>query len=313
MSIDPRIPLSALRSFEASGRHLSFTRAANELFVTQAAISHQIRRLERYLGVKLFKRLHRALLLTDEGQMLLTPVREAFEQMDGAINKVKAGSHSKRLTISALPSVASGWLVHLLGGFMEEYPDIDLRIAPTAALTDFNRDGVDVVVRYGRGQYPGLHVEWLMSEDRFPACSPNLPGTHGPLTRPEDLARYTLLHDDDRNEWAMWLKAAGAELPMAGRGPIFTDASLAIASAVAGQGVVLARQVLATQYLEEGRLIRLFQQTLPTEHAYYIVYPPDHGQRPAVRLFCDWLLEQRDTPGKRLHPGRPSRSPIAEN
>ena len=293
MPIDPHIPLPALRAFEASARHLSFSRAADELFVTQAAVSHQIRRLEDFLGVRLFRRLNRAVMLTDEGQALFGPVHNAFNGVDAAVRQVRGGLDSKRLTVSSLPSVASRWLVPRLGSFMEAYPDIDLRLAPNHDLTDFERDDVDVVVRYGRGRYPGLHVEWLFDEDLYPMCSPRLIGRFGNLDSPADLARYPLLHDDNRIDWTSWLRLVGADEVDPARGPVFNDSSMLIQAAVAGQGIALARSVLAEDDLEAGRLVRLFEQALPAELAYYLVYPPEHGQRPTVQAFRSWVLEQR--------------------
>ncbi|MEM7405505.1 MAG: transcriptional regulator GcvA [Pseudomonadota bacterium] len=283
-------PLSAMKVFEVAARHLSFTRAADELFVTQAAVSHQIRRLEDFLGVKLFKRMNRALMLTDSGQMLLPPVRDALVQIDQAVQRVTAPDHSGRLTVSVLPSVAARWLVPRLGSFLTQHPDIDLLLSPSNKLTNFDQDDVDVVIRYGHGDYPGLVVRWLMDEDRFPVCAPSLQ-THGPpLETPADLDRHVLLHDDDRSQWRMWLRLAGAGQVDASHGPVFTDASLMLEAALTGQGVALARRVLAETALKDGQLVRLFKQALPTNQAYYLVYPPTHGERREVQAFCDWAL-----------------------
>ena len=292
MSIDVHIPLNALRVFEAAGRHLSFTRAAEELFVTQAAVSHQIRRLEDYLGVRLFRRMDRALLLTDAGQTLLPQVRTSLTQLDAAIKQVKDTPDGKRLSVSLLPSVASRWLVPRLGTFIARHPDLDLRLAPSHELTDFDRDDVDCVIRYGHGNYPDLVVHFLFGEGHSPVCSPELRGRFGALDSPEDLARYTLLHDDDRTDWAQWLKLAQATDVDANRGPVFTDQGMMIQAAVEGHGVALARNALTEQDVAEGRLIRLFEQARPTRNAYYLIYPPHHEQRVGVQAFRDWLLQQ---------------------
>ena len=260
------------------------------MFVTQGAVSHQIRCLEDFLGLKLFKRLNRAQMLTDAGQLLLPSVRDALNQIDAAIAKVTAPDSEGRLTVSLLPSVAARWLVPRLGSFLAEYPDIDLLLSPSTRLTDFNQDDVDVVIRYGGGNYSGLVTCWLMDEDTFPVCAPHLPNAQQPLERPADLANQVLLHDDNRTEWAMWLRLAGASEVDAAHGPVFTDVSLMIEAAVNGQGVALARSVLADIELREGRLIRLFRQTLHTDQAYYLVYPPAHAERPEIQSFCEWAL-----------------------
>ena len=284
------VPLAALRVFDLAARYLSFTRTADDLFVTQAAVSHQIRRLEDYLGVKLFKRLNRALMLTDEGQLLVPPLRDALEQIDSALAKVTSSASELKLTVSMLPSVASRWLVPRLGSFIARYPEIDLLLAPSTKLTDFDRDNVDVVIRYGRGEYAGLISRWMMDEDRFPVCAPELQRS-GDIHVPSDLSGQTLLHDDSRTEWAMWLRLAGVEEVNAERGPVFSDASLMLEAAASGQGVALARSRLADLELASGRLVRLFETTLPTDQAYYLVYPPAHAERPAVKAFCDWALD----------------------
>lgn len=291
MPIDPRIPLSALRTFESAARHLSFTRAAEELFVTQAAVSHQIRRLEAYLGVSLFRRFNRALLLTDEGQALHKPLEIAFSSVDQAVKQVQSGLDRGRLTVSILPSVASRWLVPRLGGFLTRNPDLDVRIAPSLALTDFGRDDVDCVIRYGSGNYPGLEVLRLFGEAMYPVCSPSLPGTHGPLAAPADLARYPLLHDDDYSDWVGWLRVTGNPDVPAERGPVFTDAGMLLQAAMAGQGVAIARSVLAEAELASGNLIQLFPEELGSEQAYFLAYPLHHGTRPGVKAFRAWLTE----------------------
>lgn len=292
MSIDAHIPLGALRVFEVAGRHLSFTRAAEELFVTQAAVSHQIRRLEEFLGVRLFRRLNRSLLLTDAGQTLLPQVRDALTQLDTAVKQVATRGDGKRLSISLLPSLASRWLVPRLGTFIARHPDLDLRLAPSNDLTNFDRDDVDCVIRYGGGNYPGLTVHFLFGEAHSPVCSPALLGRLGPLEQPLDLARYTLLHDDDRNAWLQWLKLADATQVDGNRGPVFTDAGMMIQAAVAGHGVALARNALAEQDVAAGRLVKLFELDRPTRNAYYLIYPPHHESRPGVQAFKAWLLEQ---------------------
>ena len=283
-------PLNALRAFEAAARHLSFTRAAAELHVTQAAISHQVKALEQHLGRKLFRRLNRALLLTDDAQAYLPSVSRAFTLLNEATGNLLSKKSPGPLTVSALPSFAARWLVPRLGRFRQVRPDIDLRIDPSAELSNFSGDDVDVSIRYGRGKYPGLRTDWLMTEDIFPVCSPLLLAGAQALREPSDLEHHVLLHDDGHGDWRTWLLAAAADGVDPTRGPIFTDSGMLIQAAMAGQGVALARGVLAADELAAGRLVRPFALSLPTEYAYYLVCPQDRAEQPKIAAFRDWLL-----------------------
>ncbi len=285
-------PLSALKGFEAASRHLSFTRAAEELHVTQAAVSHQVKALEEFLGVALFRRLPRSLALTEAGQAYLPAVRRAFETLSDATARAMAASQRETLTVSVLPSFAARWLVPRLGRFLRDHPELNVRIDPSAKLTDFERDGVDVGIRYGLGQYPGMHAHRLLDEDIFPVCTPALCEPPLPLNEPSDLRHYELLRDDGHGDWRTWLLAAGAKGVDADRGPVFTDSSMLIEAAIAGQGVALAREVLARDALASGQLVRPFSLSLPTEFAYYLVYPRVHSQRPGLEAFRQWILSE---------------------
>ena len=285
-------PLNALRAFEAAARHLSFTKAAEELHVTQSAISHQVKLLEEYLGMKLFRRLNRALVLTDEGQLYLPPVMRVFDQLYEATKRLTENEARGRLTVSILPSFAVRWLVPRLGQFMKLYPELDVRLVPSLELVDFVRDEVDLGIRYGRGHYPGLRVDRLMTEDVFPVCSPELLKGEHPLKQPQDLKHHVLMHDDEHGEWRTWLLSAGVKDVDPARGPTFTDSSMLIQAAVAGQGVALARGALAADDLASGALIRPFTLSLPVEYAYYIVSPEDAADRPKVSAFREWLLQE---------------------
>ena len=285
-------PLNALRAFEAAARHLSFTKAADELNVTQAAISHQVKALEERLGLCLFRRLNRALLLTDAGQGFLPPLREAFDRMAEATERLHSHDARRALTITTLPSIAAKWLVPRLGRFRESHPDIDVRIDASLHLTDFARENVDVALRYGRGRWDGMRSDRLMTEDFFPVCSPALLlGEHG-LHEPRDILRHTLLHDDSRTDWTMWFLAAGIADGDPTRGPSFTDSSLVLQAAVDGQGVALGRSALAAADLEAGRLVRPFDISLAAEFAYYLVCPQSTVEYPKIVSFRDWLLAE---------------------
>ncbi len=285
-------PLNAVRAFEAAARHLSFTKAAEELHVTQAAVSHQVKTLEQHLGLKLFRRLNRALVLTEAGQAYLPPVRRIFDQLYEATKRLTEHEARGKLTVSVLPSFAARWLVPRLGRFVKTYPEIDIRVAPSETLADFAREDVDVGIRYGRGRYPGLRTDRLMTEDIFPVCSPVLlQGSH-PLRRPTDLKHHVLLHDDDHGDWRTWLLAAGVEDVDPTRGPVFTDSSMLVQAAVEGQGVALARGALAADDLASGRLVRPFMLSLPAEFAYYVVCPETTADQPKVVAFREWLLQE---------------------
>ena len=291
-------PLNALRAFEAAARHLSFTRAAEELHVTPAAISHQIKALEDFCGAPLFRRLTRSLLLTDQGQAALPVLREGFDMLAAGSLQLSRQRDDNVLTVSAAPSIAGKWLVARLERFRLRHPDIDVRLDATNRVTDFERDGVDLVIRYGAGIYPGLHVEPLLSTSVFPVCSPELLERGPPLNVPGDLARHTLLHVDWTSQnatwpsWRMWLLAAGVEGVDVERGPRFNDAGLVMQTAIAGQGVALATDVLAVDDLAAGRVVRLFEICVPVDFGYHIVIPREKVESPKVAAFAAWLREE---------------------
>jgi LysR family glycine cleavage system transcriptional activator len=291
-------PLNALRAFEAAARQLSFTRAAAELNVTQNAISHQIRALEQRLGVRLFRRLPRGLLLTEEAQRYLPPIRDAFDQIALATERLVGAGTGATLTVSVLPSFAAKWLVPRLGRFRAAHPDLDLRISAASQLVDFARDDVDVGIRMGRGAYPGLRVERLFGETLVPVCSPLLQtaGAH-PLRQPEDLRHHVLLHDDDYAGWELWLGLAGVTGIDARRGPLFTDSGMVVQAAAEGQGVALARRQLAAGDLAAGRLIQPFDVTIPHDLAYYLVCPEATASQPKIAAFRGWLLAEAASEG----------------
>lgn len=284
-------PLNALRAFEAAARLLSFTRAADELAVTQAAVSHQIKSLEEWLGVLLFQRLPRRLALTDGGRELLATIRNSFDRIESAVGRVRRNDGAGPLTVSVLPSFAAKWLVPRLGRFQTQHPDIEVRIAAETRLSLFD-DGVDLAIRAGRGHWPDLVCERLLNEELFPVCSPRLLAGPAPLVDPADLKRHTLLHDDFEQDWRMWLDAAGVTGVDWRRGPRFSNSSMVIQAAVEGQGVALARSALAQADLKAGRLVRPFRIDIASDLAYYIVCPAAHTARPKVRAFRDWLMRE---------------------
>ncbi|MDF1793889.1 MAG: transcriptional regulator GcvA [Thalassobaculaceae bacterium] len=288
-------PLNALRAFEAAARHLSFTKAAGELNVTQAAISHQIRALEDWLGMPLFKRQNRALLLTDAGQSYLPAMREAFDLMQQATARLHQRDRSGALNVSTFTSFAAKWLMPRLGRFTSGHPDIEIRLGINDTLVDFTSDEVDVGVRYGRGDWRGVHIDLLMTEEVFVVCSPKLLEGDHPLREPQDLRHHTLLHDDLPEDWSTWLDAAGVDdtVKVRARGDlVFNHSEMVLQAAVEGLGVALGRSALVADDLAAGRLVKPFDLQLPTQSAYYVVYSENAGDRPKIKAFSDWLHDE---------------------
>jgi len=290
-----RLPsLNGLRAFEAAARHMSFTRAADELSVTQTAVSHQIKRLEDQLGVQLFVRRNRQLLLTEAAQEFLPAVRGAFDRLHAATEHLLRRDEAGTLTVSTMITFTSKWLVPRLAGFQARHPEIDLRLSATAALVDFAREDVDCAIRYGRGGWPGLRADFLLAEDIFPVCSPRLLEGPDALRAPADLARHTLLHVTAfREDWRVWLTAAGVPPGLVDpeHGPGFDMALHALGAAIDGQGVALGRTTLVADDIAAGRLVAPFDIRLHSDAAYYFVAPEYTADQPKIAAFRDWLLE----------------------
>jgi LysR family transcriptional regulator, glycine cleavage system transcriptional activator len=293
-------PLSALRAFEAAARLQSFSKAAAELNVTPAAISHQIAALEQDLGVSLFNRRNRTVELTASARMLLPGLSEAFAGIQSAVRRLRSHNDTGTITVTASPSFAGKWLVQRLHRFQAQNPEIDVRISATDVVVDLTRDDFDLAIRYGTGRYPGLVVELLLRNEVFPACSPALLRHGPPLETPADLRHHALIHDHQSERdplaptWSMWLKAAGVDDGGAMRGLSFNNNVLALEAALAGHGVTLAYSTVAAADIAAGRLIRLFSLSLPDNFAYYIVTAPAALERPKVKAFRDWLREEAD-------------------
>jgi LysR family glycine cleavage system transcriptional activator len=293
-------PLSALRAFEAAARHMSFSKAADELHVTPAAISHQIHALEEDLGAKLFHRMNRSIELTASARILLPGLSEAFAGIQSSVRRLRAHNDTGTLTVTASPTFAAKWLVLRLHRFQEICSEVDVRISATDEVVDMTKGDFDIAIRYGGGKYPGLDVELLFTNEVFPACSPQLLTNSPPLRTPEDLSRHTLIHDNaiERDPlvptWPMWLRAAGVSNPPVAAGLTFSNIHLALDAAIAGHGIVLAYSKIAAADLAAGRLVRLFSLALPDQFAYYVVTAPGALERPKVRAFRDWLRREAD-------------------
>ncbi|MEO3723401.1 transcriptional regulator GcvA [Pseudomonas syringae] len=291
----PRLPsLNGLRAFECAARHLSFTRAAEELNVTQTAISHQIRRLEDELGVRLFMRLKDGLALTEEGNAYFPGVRSAFLELRHSTERLLEANDHSVLTISTLVSVASKWLLPRLPSFREAYPEIDVRISAMTRLVDFRKAGIDAAIRYGNGEWPGLRADWLMSDEIFPVCSPRLLTGDKPLKTPADLAHHPLLQVSGltANDWNDWLHAAG-QPPLTAKGPrlTFDLAMMAVQTAIDGQGVCIGRSTYVDDDLRAGRLVAPFDLRLKSTSGFYFVTPHENAESKKIVAFRQWLSE----------------------
>ncbi|RRJ84291.1 transcriptional regulator GcvA [Aestuariirhabdus litorea] len=300
-----RLPsLNGFRVFEAAARHLSFTRAADELFVSQAAVSQQIRQLEEQLGYPLFRRLSRRLLLTDEGQRLLPFVSEAMHALQQGVQTLIDEQQQRPLNLSVLPSLAYRWLIPRLIRYSTQHPDQEVRISASLSLVDFGNSDMDMAIRFGRGHYPGLHSELLMRDEAYPVCSPRLLEEGPPLTAPADLLHYRLLHDMGPGDldWVNWFHCAGVNYQPRNPGYTIGDSSLTIEAALSGQGVALARATLVEEEVASGRLVRPFTLSLPSEFAYYLVMPREKRDLKRVQLFCQWLHSAANQPSV---PARP--------
>ncbi|SEO15793.1 transcriptional regulator GcvA [Pseudomonas sp. ok266] len=292
-----RLPsLKGLRAFETVARHMSFTKAAEELNVTQTAVSHQIRRLETELGGPLFLRLNEGLVLSEDGHAYLPGVRAAFHELRYSTEQLLASRDKSVLTISTLVSFASKWLLPRLPSFQQAFPAIDVRISAVTELVDFRKGTIDAAIRYGRGDWKGLRGDFLMSDDVFPVCSPALAKT---LRTPADLANHALLQVSGATagDWSAWLRAAG-QRPQLAEGPrlTFDLALMAVQAAVDGQGVCIGRSTYVEDDLRAGRLVAPFDLRLQDELGFYLVAPHETAQSKKIVAFRTWLLAL--SPGK---------------
>ena len=283
-------PLNALRTFEAAARHLSFTKASEELFVTQAAISHQIKTLEDFLGLKLFKRRNRSLLLTEQGQSYFQDIKDVFGQLLVATERVLASTAKGALTISLQPSFAIQWLVPRLNEFNQLHPEIDVRIQAVDKNEGHLIDDVDIAIYFGKGHWPGVVVDKLHDELLILVCSPQLVDGAIPLKTPADLNRHILLHDMTRTPWKSWLSMMGLEPSKANHGPLFSHTALVLQAAVHSQGIGLVNNVLAQPELLSGRLLCPFPQALAGDEGHYLVCDASQAELGKIKAFRDWML-----------------------
>lgn len=293
----PLPPLNPLRAFEVAARHSSFTKAADELFVTPSAVSHQVKTLEEHLGMALFIRETKALTLTAAGRAYLPAVQEAFRVLTDATRRLSA-ELAQVLRVDIPPTFAVKWLIPRLDRFVKAHPEIDIRVSTNSSPPDFARDIYDVAIRFGSGYYPDLHSEMCLAVNVFPVCSPGLLQCEHPLREPADLKHQTLLHDastysnGSNPHWSAWLKHAGALDVDASRGLSFTPSHLVIDAAIDGLGVALAKDSWVEQDLLAGRLVRPFGVALPVESAYYMVFPKHRAGDVRIATFVDWVRSE---------------------
>jgi LysR family transcriptional regulator, glycine cleavage system transcriptional activator len=297
----PRLPpLNNLKAFEAAARHESFTRAAEELCVTQGAVSQQVKALEEGLGIKLFNRERQRLVITEAGRDYLTIVRDALDRIAVGTERLLQRQNAGVLTVSTSPDFAAKWLVHRLGHFAEVHSGIDLRVSATLHHVDFAREEVDLAVRHGEGNWPGLDSVQLSAEQLFAVCSPKLLSGRRRLGRPADILKFPLIHLDSRTDWMRWLRTAAVDEGAVTHGPVLNRASMVIDAAINGQGVALARTTLAAWDLITGRLVRPFPDALPLSKTYWIICPKATSNVPKIVTFRNWLLSEAAEDARRL-------------
>ncbi|QJE73037.1 transcriptional regulator GcvA [Aerophototrophica crusticola] len=302
MPDQPLAYLNALRAFEAAARHLSYAPAAAELGVTPAAVGQQVRALEAWLGVSLFRRSPGPpvrLALTEEAQAALPDLREGFDRLAQGLRRLREAKAGGIVTVTSSPAFAAKWLLARIDRFRAAHPQLDVRLDATDRLVDFAMSDADVGIRYGGGSWPGVEATLLMREEVFPVCSPRLLAGPHPLERPGDLRHHTLVHDAairfdaDFPTWQSWLAAVGVQGVDAGRG-ITINSSIAVVQAVLeGQGVALARSVVVADDLRAGRLVRLFPDvSTPLRWGYHLVHRPGAATPGKVAAFKGWIIAE---------------------
>jgi LysR family transcriptional regulator, glycine cleavage system transcriptional activator len=299
-----RIPVGPLRAFDVAARNLNLTAAAEEMNVTHAAVSRQVKQLEQRLGVQLFERLPRGLKLTVHGALLAEGTREAFDRLAAALEDVSVPAVRRKLTISTFSSLASRWLMPRVQAFSSLFPETDLRVSTTARLVDFAREDVDIALRFGGGQYPGLHVIPMFKPKEIVVASPALLKAGPPLKTFADLKGHTLLHDDSHRTWIRWLEAAGAKGVNPRHGIICGDRNSMLQATLAGQGVGITSEVFAASELASGRLVKVFDVEVNAPFGIYAVCLPRRLNDPLIAGTMEWLVrEAQSSPD--AHPPAP--------
>ena len=287
--------LPALAAFEAAARHQNFAHAAEELSLTAGAVSHHVRKLEAWLGVPLFRRHARGVLLTPAGRRLADAAGSSLSDLDAAVRGVREARDERRVRIATLHSWSVGWLLPRLPAFASAHPGIRIGIETGYALTRFDDGGPDLGVRYGGGQWPGLSARLLYEETLFPVAAPDMPGVET-LRTPEDVAGASLIGDAGHQGWPDWARAANVRHAALDERYRFTDSNAALNAAASGLGVALARERLVAPFLASGRLVRLPGPAMPARWSYYLIHPSHRRLGDDAQAFADWLLREAATP-----------------
>lgn len=308
MSIRWDLPsLTAARAFEAAARNLNMTRAAEELNVTHAAVSQQVRALEDWLGLRLFTRQGKGIMLTPEGTRFAEQLGRSFEMMEEATREARRQSQARPLEVTTTTAFASRWLVPRIGRFQMTHPGIELRLTPNRHLVDFQRDAVDIAIRYGGGDWPGLVSERFMAGRLVAVCHPDLLPPDKTSLEPDDLAHINLLHDTDHSEWEQWVRDNGWDVDVR-HGLVFGMSALCYEAALSGQGVAISVESLARKDIEDGRLVALHDAGREYSSGYYLVYREQDAARPNLAAFLDWMrAEARRKPEPQPIRSRPAR------
>lgn len=288
--------LNTLKAFEVTAQLLSFTKAADSLCVTQAAVSHQIRKLEEHLGLKLFSRELRQIALTSEGKLLQATISQAFSAIENTMERVRQGALAKNvLTLALSPAFSTRWLISRLPDFWVQCPNLDLKLHHTLQQLDLRRDQVDAAIRWGDGHWPGLISEPLFGTRLSPVCTPGYIKPDLPLNTSDDLCFYTLLHEDSFEDWQRWLKVTGCSHLDASRGPVIDDSNALLTATLSGQGISLGRLALLRPELESGKLVRPFLDEIECSGQYWLVYDKSHQSLPSLTSFRTFLRSQIDS------------------
>jgi len=285
-----RLPLTALRTFEVAGRLESFTLAAQELFISQAAVSRQIRELEALLGGALFERRHRSVHLTPSGARLLAILTQSFDRIDECLEEIRGRPRAAAATVSAEPSFAACWLVSRLPEFRQRHPDIDVTIDSDPRLVEFRSGQAEIAIRHGAvaTTWPRTESEHFAGVSMIAVAAPALLEAGPAIERPEDILRHTLLHEENRDVWSRWFEAAGVAMPETARGPVYADGGLVMQAVLRGQGIALMDEIFAEEEIKAGRLLRLFDLAIPLG-AYWLVARSFDRLSPAASLFVRWI------------------------
>lgn len=290
-------PLTAVRAFEAAARHGGFQRAGEELHVSAGAVAHQIKQLESWLGVALFQRLARGVVLTTAGRSYAESLRPLLNGLADVSEALRRHGDERVVTVTSVPSLVARWLMPRLGDLRERHPEIDLRVLASIHTVDFLRDGVDVAIRLGTGPYPGLKAEPLMEQWYCAVASPAFRDAAPDIRTPADLLRYPLLHDEaemrisDEVNWSRWFQECGVAYS-GGTGSSFSHTYLTLEAAASGQGVAIAPELLIAAELRSGRLVRLFPHRVLSPYRYHLLRSPEADTRKSVQAFCNWIRDQ---------------------